>query len=134
MSQHSNSSTHDDHNRRKLGDTGEQIVTSHLTSKGFFILEKNYRKRFGEIDIIARKNDILAFVEVKLRKKDYFPLSQVVTVTKQRKIIKTAKTFILEHALYSLLYRFDVALITYDTDNQPNLTYIENAFTDTTRI
>lgn len=118
------------YDRKELGDTGEQIVTVHLQDKGFSVLEKNYRKRFGEVDIIARKNDVLVFVEVKLRKKDYFPISQVITISKQRKIIQTAKAFILEHTLHNMLYRFDVALVVYNAPDQQNLTYIENAFTD----
>lgn len=121
----------DDNNRKKLGYIGEKIVVAYLQNNDFVILEKNYQKRFGEIDIIARKNDVIAFIEVKFRKKEYFQLSQVVTYSKQRKIIHTAKAFIIEHAVYNVLYRFDIALVTYDINKKPHVTYIENAFTDT---
>ena len=131
MSQYSKNLAHTS-TRKQLGDTGEQLVITQLKSNGFSILEKNYRKRFGEVDIIAQKEAVLAFVEVKLRKKTYFTLSEVITPSKQRKIIKTAKTFILERNMYAMLYRFDVALVTYDGAEQPDITYIENAFTDMT--
>ncbi len=131
MSQHSDAILNISTNRKDLGTTGEQLVIAHLKKNGFLILDQNYRKRFGEIDIIARKKNILTFIEVKLRKNQYFPLSQVITQAKQRKIIHTAKSFILKNKIHNVIYRFDVALITYNDGKHPNLTYIENAFTDT---
>jgi putative endonuclease len=52
-------------NSRKLGEIGEQIVVKHLVKHKFKIIDRNYRKKYGEIDIIARKNSILHFIEVK---------------------------------------------------------------------
>ena len=51
--------------RKKKGDHAEQLVCQHLLDNGFVIVARNYRKRYGEIDIIAKKNDLLVFVEVK---------------------------------------------------------------------
>jgi putative endonuclease len=116
-------------NRRKLGNTGELLVITHLEQDGYIIAAQNYQKKYGEIDIVARKDDVVAFVEVKLRKKKYFATSEVITPSKQRKIIATAKAFILEHKIYNALYRFDVALVTFDHNKQPDITYIPNAFT-----
>lgn len=118
-----------DKSRKELGAVGEDLVVTYLKSNNFFILAKNYQKRFGEIDVIARKNDVIAFIEVKFRTTEYFHLSEVITASKQRKIIYAAKAFILEHNMYNLVYRFDVALIIYNQGKNPNLTYIENAFT-----
>ncbi len=114
--------------RKQLGCQGEQAVVENLTKRGYNILATNYQKKVGEIDIIAQKKEILAFVEVKLRTKQYFHTSRVITPSKQRKIIKTAQRFILERKLFDYVYRFDVALVGYK-DNTFAITYIPNAFT-----
>ena len=114
--------------RKQLGSQGEQAVVEELTKNGYSILATNYQKKVGEIDIIAQKNEILAFIEVKLRTKQYFNTSQVIIPSKQQKIIKTAKYFILEHKLFDYVYRFDVALVEYKDDTFV-ITYIPNAFT-----
>ena len=71
--------------RAKLGKKGEDIVAKKLKSEGFSILHRNYRKRFGEIDIIAVKKDLLIFVEVKMRKNPLFDLSYLIVPSKQKK-------------------------------------------------
>jgi len=57
---------------RKIGKDGEEIAAKYLSDKGYKILEKNYYTKFGEIDLIASKNDILVFVEVKLKQTEDF--------------------------------------------------------------
>ena len=112
----------------QLGQKGETIVAESLQKDGYTILSKNFRIRGGEIDIIAQKNEVLAFIEVKTRKNILFPLSQVVTLTKQKKIIKTAKCFLLSYKqTIDTVYRFDVALV--KLGNSSSITYIPNAFT-----
>ena len=95
------------------------------------MLERGYRTRFGEIDIIVSRDSVVAFVEVKLRNHHYFDLSQVITLSKQRKIIKSAHAFIARNCshLKNYTFRFDVALIEVAHD-QPQLTYLPHAFTD----
>ncbi|MSR70740.1 YraN family protein [Candidatus Kaiserbacteria bacterium] len=51
--------------KRKLGDTGEEVACKYLESKGFRVLERNYLRKWGEIDIVAEKGSLLSFVEVK---------------------------------------------------------------------
>jgi len=114
--------------RKQLGAYGEKKVAEWLQQKGFTIQETNYRKKYGEIDIIATRNDIVAFIEVKFRTTHYFNLSEVITPSKQRKIIKTAKTYILESGMIGKIYRFDVALLEKHIDKF-KLTYVPNAFT-----
>ena len=121
MQSSSNNSTHS--TKKTLGASGENLVAEYVRKHGFLVMHQNYTKRCGEIDIIARKQDVLAFIEVKLRSNEYFPVSQVITYSKQKKIIKTAESFIFEHKLYNLLYRFDVALVTYKDENKPDLGY-----------
>ena len=91
------------------------------------IAHLNYRKFYGEIDIIAHKKGIVVFVEVKTRKKNYFDASLLVPPSKQRKIILVAKEYIAKHNLHDMIFRFDVSLVTPDGDHH-TLCYIPNAF------
>ena len=114
---------------KKLGNAGEQFIASFLEHQGFTICEQNYRKFFGEIDIIASKKNLYIFVEVKTRKSADMPMGNLVSVTKQTKIIKTAQTFMAENQLaQNNVCRFDVALLIKNGDTF-SMEYIENAFT-----
>lgn len=116
--------------RLSLGNFGEKVVARHLESLGFSIKARNFRSRDGEIDIIAKKNELLAFIEVKARlDNSRFPLSSVITFSKQRKIIKTAKAFMRSEIIDSRSHvcRFDVVLVT-GTPPDVGLQHIENAF------
>lgn len=104
------------------------LVARYLEEQKFTIRACNYRQRWGEIDLIAVKDELLAFVEVKLRQNHYFNLSEVISKSKQCKIVKTARFYIAHHALYCMVYRFDVALIEQE-EHDYQLTYIPNAFT-----
>lgn len=79
--------------RKKKGNQAEQFVCQHLCDNGFTIIARNYRKRYGEIDIIAQKNDLLIFVEVKRRDTNQIDPSETIIPSKQRKIIAVAKEF-----------------------------------------
>ncbi len=114
-------------NTKELGNLGEKAVSSFLKNKKFKIIGKNYKSKLGEIDIIAQKKELVVFVEVKTRKDVYFPISSVITITKQKKIIKTAKIFALKNKLFDKILRFDVATAVFKEDKF-NINYIENAF------
>jgi putative endonuclease len=115
-----------DRHKKQLGIIGEQYVADYLRHHGFIILEQNYRTRQGEIDLIAQKNNLIAFVEVKTRRQNYFNLSQVILPSKQRNIICTAENYLSKARLQDVILRFDVALIT--GENIECFTYIPNAF------
>ena len=83
----------------------------------------------AEVDVIAQKNEVLAFVEVKCRRQTYFPLSEVITKSKQQKIAFAAQQFLHKGAISSLAIRFDVALVE-GIDGSESITYIERAFRD----
>ena len=112
-----------------LGKKGEELVVDYIRQLGFTLIAQNYRQRCGEIDIIAQKDNTVAFIEVKLRQTTYFYLSEVITPAKQRKIIKTAHHFILFTGKQSdsLIYRFDVALLELQK-GEYSITYIRDAF------
>ncbi len=116
------------HYLTELGKTGEQIVADYLIKQGFVIRAMNFRQRCGEIDVIAYREPVVAFVEVKTRTHEYFNLSEVISVAKQRKVIKTALSYAFMHGLREQVLRFDVALLQVEQNNY-TVTYIENAFT-----
>jgi len=62
--------------KRKFGDIGEKIAGEWLKNKGFSVLEKNYLKKWGEIDIVAKSGGVLRFIEVKTVKKDLLSTSK----------------------------------------------------------
>lgn len=114
---------------QKLGAQGELLTVQYLQDQGFQILACNYKKFFGEIDIIAKRNDIITFVEVKTRSNVTISMHELIAPSKQRKIIQVARSFIstLENQTDNTVYRFDVALIHAQQDKN-QLTYIPNAF------
>ena len=118
---------------QQFGQQGEQMVMDHLRDQGFQILTHNYKKFFGEVDIIAKKKDVIAFVEVKARKNSKVSLHSLITYSKQQKIIKVAQTYIKEYgiSLAHTTLRFDVALLHLQDQQAPQLTYIPNAFCQT---
>lgn len=112
--------------KKTVGDFGEDLVEEYLRKKGYDILDRNFRKSFGEIDIIARIDEIVVFVEVKTRKnKDFANPSEAVTISKQQKIIKASQAYLMENDLTDSIIRFDVAEV-IRVDGEIN--YIENAF------
>lgn len=95
-------------NTRLAGKRGEALAAEHLRRKGYEIIGHGYRSRFGEIDLIARKKDVVAFVEVKLRKDQGFMNAyEAVTPAKQERIKRTALQWIGENP-GDWQFRFDI--------------------------
>ncbi|HSC24975.1 MAG TPA: YraN family protein [Candidatus Babeliales bacterium] len=114
--------------RIQKGKEGELLVARYLQEEGYTIITQNYRKRFGEIDLIAQKNDTLVFVEVKWRRNPLIDPAELIGPSKQKKIISIAKQYLSTHTSLDIVCRFDVALIE-ETNNSLELRYISNAFT-----
>ena len=114
------------------GGLGEQWAAQMLEEKGYRVLERNYRCRMGEVDLIARKGQVLAFVEVKLRENAFHgEAREFVTAAKQQRIRVTASWYLAGHPLLqSLQPRFDVVEVyAAQNANMPaRLTHLENAF------
>lgn len=112
------------------GINGEVIATKYLDKKSYDILALNYRSFYGEIDIIAQKDEYVVFVEVKTRSdKAFFTPKEAVTKTKQQKIISTAMKYLSSTQTF-LQPRFDVIEI-YMPKNpflKPKVNHIKNAF------
>ncbi|MBS1987727.1 YraN family protein [Candidatus Dependentiae bacterium] len=111
-----------------LGQQGEQAVTQWLLARHFTILAQNYRTKAGEVDVIARKGELIVFVEVKTRSTAYFATSTVVTYGKQKKIGRAAQHFVLKNRFFDHVLRFDVATLVRQTNGSFSIEYIENAF------
>lgn len=115
----------------KNGRLGEIFAAEWLQNHGFFILGMNYHTRFGEIDIIARKEGIIAFIEVKTRSSNSIarPMEWV-TAAKQKKIILSAELFLQQNPT-ELQPRFDVIEIITASKNEfrvIEIQHYENAF------
>ena len=116
------------------GAAGEDFVQSWLERQEYMVIERNWRTRTGEIDIIAQKDDTLIFVEVKtLPHTPLEDLDIIVGKRKQERICKTAKYFLLTHRKYNKMHiRFDVLVLPFDprTTEDADPLHLENAFED----
>jgi len=109
---------------KAIGDEGEKIALKFIKSKGYKVIESNYKNKIGEIDIIAYDGNILVFIEVKYRKDDYFGMPrEAVNYNKQRKIKLVAQLFIAKNNLLDKVFRFDVIEILGN-----EITHLENCF------
>lgn len=114
--------------RRKAGNIGEDAVCGFLVRHGYEIIKRNFTVRGGEIDIIAEKADIIAFVEVKTRTiGSMTSAEEAVDLRKQRLIITTAQAY-LQNAAQPLQCRFDVAAVETENGRVKKLRYYVNAF------
>jgi len=107
---------------------GEAQVVAWLKAHDYEILAQNYTSKMGEIDIIAQKGDVVSFVEVKMRLTAYFALSELITPSKQKKIIMTAKRYIALNSNSNHVYQFDVALLEKISHDNFKIEYLPNAF------
>ncbi|MEE0868690.1 MAG: YraN family protein [Ruminococcus sp.] len=115
---------------QNIGEIGEEYTVKFLEKKKYNILERNYRKRYGEIDIIAENKNYIVFVEVKTRHKDSMAsAADAVNRQKQIRIIKTASLYLAENETEKFC-RFDVCEVYINSDNLKlvDINYIEAAF------
>lgn len=114
--------------RINLGKSGEDLAAKALQKKGLKIIIRNFRNKFGEIDIIARDREYLVFVEVKTRCSDRFGLpEEAVTAAKQQQIIRVASSYLSQHKLLNVPVRFDVVAITIK-GGKPEINHLVSAF------
>ncbi len=113
---------------KNLGNAGENFATNYLEQRGYKILERNFRIRSAEIDIIAELDGVIIFVEVKTRSnvKHGLPI-EAVNFRKQQKIIEAASVFLQDEKYCESACRFDVVEI-YSDGMKFSARHIENAF------
>lgn len=117
-------------NTKITGNCGEEKAVKYLIENGYAIIDRNWRTRTGEIDIIGYKEDTLVFFEVKtIPNGTVDMLQRELNQQKFKRIIKTSKRFLLNHREYSNSYiRYDVIVI--DMPGYESVYHISNAFTE----
>jgi putative endonuclease len=104
--------------RQSLGKLGEQLAASYLQKHGYRIIERNFKARYGEIDIICTKDNTLIFVEVKTRIGEKFGKpEESVTARKLREIVKAVQYYKLTRDHLPEALRIDVMAIQLDDQN-----------------
>lgn len=117
--------------KRAVGTKGEQLAVKFLKKRGYKILQRNYRYRNGEIDVVCYDRGTIAFVEVKTRYSDkYGPPELSVTDAKKKQIIRGALQYVAEKKIEGINLRFDVVSIFYTpNEKHPSITLFKDAFT-----
>jgi len=111
-----------------LGKQGEEGAAHYLQQKGFEILHRNWRHSHYEIDIIALKNGVLHFVEVKLRTSAKFGLpEEAVDKRKFRRLLNAADEFLHLHPQYRHV-QYDIVAITLETNGPASYFFIEDVY------
>ncbi len=96
--------------KRSIGEQAESRAEQYLSQQGLRCLEKNYRCKYGEIDLIMRDSEFLVFIEVRFRKTEKFGNpTETVTLKKQQRIVTTARHYIQSHSFaQEMPCRFDI--------------------------
>jgi len=103
-------------NRSELGRQGERLAEEYLRDKGYRILERNYRNRLGEVDIICQDSNTIVFVEVKTRSQTLFGRpEEAVTRAKRAKIERLSQWYLAEKRLEDSDVRLDVVSVRLDS-------------------
>jgi putative endonuclease len=112
-----------------LGERGEMVAWNFLARAGYKILEKNYRCKIGEMDVVAEKNGRISFIEIKTRSDLFFGLpEESVHPAKQRKLVQLAKWYLKDKRIENVPVSFEVLAIVWKGKEEPQIRLIENAF------
>jgi putative endonuclease len=113
-----------------LGKSGENYACLELERRGYAILDRRYRTRVGEIDVVARDGETLVFIEVKARRSPRFGLpAEAVGAQKRDKLMQMASWYILAKRLSNERCRFDVVSVTFGAGERlPKIEVIKGAF------
>ena len=112
-----------------LGSRGERIAAAYLTRAGLRVLDRNWRCRDGELDLVARDGDALVFCEVKTRRGTGFGHpAEAVTRIKQRRLRTLAQRWLAAHDEHAHELRFDVVAVLVGHSGPPEVTHLRAAF------
>jgi putative endonuclease len=110
------------------GNSAELLAFDFLRGKGYRIVARQYRQRYGEIDLVGWDGEILAFVEVKYRAHlEHGRPEESVNKRKQRQICRVSKEYRIRHKLHDINYRYDIVSI-QGSLSAPRIKLIKNAF------
>jgi putative endonuclease len=112
--------------KKQTGQRGEQLICERLAAEGFEVLDRNVREKFAEIDIVAKQDSCLCFIEVRTREDTRLghPL-ETITERKKSLIRRAAEAYLTRHKIRDTEVRFDVATVVWST---MEMDYIKDAF------
>ena len=116
--------------KKQLGAHGESAAAAYLRQQGYIVLDRNWRCRSGEIDIVAADGELLVFVEVRTRSSTGFGTpAESVDYRKQRQVMETAQVYLMHKKEHERQIRFDVVSVMSDTmGNVSAIDHIRSAF------
>ena len=101
--------------KQKIGNIGEELASMFLMKRGFKIIERNYRKKWGELDIVAEKDRIMHFVEVKAISNSNFRPEDAVRAWKKERMSRAIRTYLLDHKVPDETdFQIDIAAVFLD--------------------
>ena len=115
---------------KDIGSFGEALARDYLISKGYKILNMNFRNKFGEIDIICKKNNLLIFCEIKSRySKSFGSPIESITCYKQKQIIKLSELYLISKKYYNFNVRYDIIEVIFNTITSSHIiNHVQDAF------
>lgn len=111
---------------RAVGDRGEDLVCAHLEGLGWEVVERNWRCREGELDVVARQDGLLVFCEVKTRRSQRFGAPvEAVSVAKARRLRRLAWAWLAEHGQRGETFRIDVVGVLCQGGRAPQVQHLQ---------
>jgi len=112
--------------RKELGDAGERLAAEFLVGKGYRIIERQYRTKLGEIDLVARDQDEIVFVEVKTRRdKSFGDPEEAVHGLKLTHMARAGEAYLRDKKSESMPHRYDVVAIHWPEEDEPEIIHLE---------
>ena len=113
---------------KEIGIFGENMAISHLSELGYEIMHRNWRYKHLEIDIIAKNNKILVFVEVKTRNNNHYGEPEIAVNQKKENLIANAGAAYMRQIGHNWEVRFDIISIIYKNEKSFTIKHFEDAF------
>jgi putative endonuclease len=114
---------------KPVGDRGERLAAEHLERAGWTVLARNFRVGHREVDLVARRGEVVAFVEVKTRAgMGYGHPLEAITRRKRREIEQVAGCWLERHGVAGDVYRFDAVAVLLPTGGEPLIEHVEDAW------
>jgi len=118
-----------DSQNKPLGDRGERLAAEHLERAGWTMLARNFRVGHREVDLVARRGEVVAFVEVKTRAGlGYGHPLEAITAAKRREIQQVAEVWVARHGREGDVYRFDAVAVLILAGAEPAIEHVEDAW------
>jgi putative endonuclease len=114
---------------KPLGDRGERLAAEHLERAGWTVLARNFRVGHREVDLVARRGEVVAFIEVKTRAGlGYGHPLEAITALKRREIQRVAQVWVERHGREGDVYRYDAVSVLIIAGGEPMIEHVEDAW------